>query len=670
MKKLIILYLLLLLSIPLFAQLEVKEGSFKEVPGFVNINPDDNYQTDDNNLPFAVIKVRTENINDKQRRELKFSGNAGTFIMLEYKDGEVWVYLTAQYADYLKISHPDFSSIEFTLPYDLKPKCGYEMTLVNKSIAIKDGWGSLTITTTPENNASITLNGRVLQQNTPYSNDMMPSGNYEIIVSKERFKTTTKTIEIQNGENKIINIEMPYIYGDLIIDSKPSGATVFIDDNNYGVTPLCLYQTIVVGHHNLQLKKDGFKLISNSFDLIENQTLSFNETLEKGKNITFYGYGVNIAVYSDDIYMGLLPLDKKKSAELNIPQNYDIGDDFSVFMDNAEKGDASAQSNLGTCYWLGKGTEKDDKQAHYWFEKSAKNGNIIGLVNYADNFFYGQGVEPDSNQCYLLAMKAVETSDNAAAQYLVGNCYLYGVGVLQDDEEAIKWYKKAANQGDAFAQCSLGDYYYEKQDFNEMTSWYRKSADQGYTTAQANLGNCYYAGKGVNQNYTEAVNWFKKAANQGDLFSQYVLGICYLDGNGVKKDNQEAVKWFKIAADHGYARAQTRLGDCYIASIGVERDYAEAVKWFRIAADYGYAQAQLRLGDCYLVGTGVERDYAEAVKWYKEAADQGYSWAQYKLGNCYYYGQGVNQNFNEAKSWYQKAADQGNEKAKEQLKNM
>ena len=81
------------LSLTAFAQLEVKKGSFKEVPGFVNINPDENYQTDDNDLPFAVVKVRTENINDRQRRELKFSGNGGTFIMLEYKDGEVWFIL-------------------------------------------------------------------------------------------------------------------------------------------------------------------------------------------------------------------------------------------------------------------------------------------------------------------------------------------------------------------------------------------------------------------------------------------------------------------------------------------------------------------------------------------------------------------------------------------------
>ena len=132
MRRLLLSFVIFLISMTAFAQLEVKEDSFRDVPGFVNINPDDNYQTDDNDLPFAVIKVRTENINDKQRRELTFSSNAGTFIVLEYKDGEVWVYLTAKYADYLKISHPDFSSIEFTLPFDLEPKKGYEMTLVNK----------------------------------------------------------------------------------------------------------------------------------------------------------------------------------------------------------------------------------------------------------------------------------------------------------------------------------------------------------------------------------------------------------------------------------------------------------------------------------------------------------------------------------------------------------
>lgn len=129
-KRFLLLLLTLFLSVPLFAQLEVKEGSFKKVDGFVNINLD--IQTDDNEVPYAVVKVKTENINDKQRRELLFQGDAATFIECEYKVGEVWVYLTYK-ATYIKISHPDLSSTEFWFPFDMEPKKGYELTLVNVS---------------------------------------------------------------------------------------------------------------------------------------------------------------------------------------------------------------------------------------------------------------------------------------------------------------------------------------------------------------------------------------------------------------------------------------------------------------------------------------------------------------------------------------------------------
>lgn len=131
MKKLLLLLLLFIgWAYNAFAQLEVKPGSFKEVAGFVNINLDK--QTDDNDRPYAVLKVKTENINDKQRRELSFKGDARTFFEIEYHDGEVWLYIS-YYASFIKISHPDLSSTEFYFPFDMQPKKGYELTLVNNS---------------------------------------------------------------------------------------------------------------------------------------------------------------------------------------------------------------------------------------------------------------------------------------------------------------------------------------------------------------------------------------------------------------------------------------------------------------------------------------------------------------------------------------------------------
>ncbi|MBO2524058.1 MAG: hypothetical protein CW336_09475, partial [Bacteroidetes bacterium] len=107
----------------------VDEGSFKEVVGFVNINTEKMY--DDNDRAYAVLKVKTENINDRERHRLLFEGDARTFFELEYKPGEVWVYIS-YYATYLKISHPDFGSTEFWFPFDMQGKKGYELTIINK----------------------------------------------------------------------------------------------------------------------------------------------------------------------------------------------------------------------------------------------------------------------------------------------------------------------------------------------------------------------------------------------------------------------------------------------------------------------------------------------------------------------------------------------------------
>lgn len=41
-------------------------------------------------------------------------------------------------------------------------------------------------------------------------------------------------------------------------------------------------------------------------------------------------------------------------------------------------------------------------------------------------------------------------------QYTLGECYYWGNGVLENREEAVKWYEKAAENYNADAQYSLG----------------------------------------------------------------------------------------------------------------------------------------------------------------------------------------------------------------------
>jgi hypothetical protein len=211
MRKYILLFISLL-STPLFAQLEVKEGSFKEVPGFVNINPDDNYQTDLNNLPFAVVKVKTENITNKQRRNLQFDGNGGTFIVLEYKTGEVWVYLTAKYASYLKIAHPDFGVVEYSFPSDLQPNNGYELTLVNKNNELnnpaKETYNFLIITTDQPNAVIYIDNERVGNKEVYKSYRAGERHSWRIECKSYNSESGVATIPEKEGEIVLINKQL------------------------------------------------------------------------------------------------------------------------------------------------------------------------------------------------------------------------------------------------------------------------------------------------------------------------------------------------------------------------------------------------------------------------------------------------------------------------------
>ena len=275
MKRFLLLFLYIILSIPLLAQLEVKEGSFKEVPGFVNINPDDNYQTDDNNLPFAVIKVRTENINDKQRRELKFKGNAGTFILLEYKDGEVWVYLTAKYADYLKISHPDFSSTEFTLPYDLQPKKGYEMILVNKTnytpLPDKPEYNYLIIKT-DQQNALIYIDDIFVGEK-EVSKSFKAGENHKWRIDCDYYYSESGETNILLGEPIIIDKELRPAFGYINVTSEPeNGAIVFIDGKKVGVTP---YKSdrLKSGAYSVKVVKEMFNTTEQTISVTDGNSV-------------------------------------------------------------------------------------------------------------------------------------------------------------------------------------------------------------------------------------------------------------------------------------------------------------------------------------------------------------------------------------------------------------
>ena len=133
--------------------------------------------------------------------------------------------------------------------------------------------------TKPESGASVALNGRTLSQLTPYTNDMLPPGKYIVSVSKERYETVTKTINIKAGENLTVEMEMPAIYSKVKITSVPSGAKVFIDNEECGVTPC--EKEIIIGPHDLRVSKEGWTTVIRQFVLKEKGFLKTEITMAK-----------------------------------------------------------------------------------------------------------------------------------------------------------------------------------------------------------------------------------------------------------------------------------------------------------------------------------------------------------------------------------------------------
>ena len=269
-----------------------------------------------------------------------------------------------------------------------------------------------------------------------------------------------------------------------------------------------------------------------------------------------------------------------------------------------------------------------------------------------------------------------ESSMTAEELREIGRDYYYGRnGKIEDKKEAVRYYRIAAELGDAEAQCALGDCYLlgteVAKDEKAAVRYYRMAAKQRYAPALCNLGVCYEYGKGVGMRIRRAAYYYRMAARQGNAMALCNLGIyCEYYRRGWRIE-ELTVRYFKMASEKGLANAHYWLGVCYDVGKGVTEDEKEAVRYYRLAAEQGHALALQLLGWKYLRGIGgVAKDEKEAVRYYRMAAEQGNKAAQINLGACYRDGTGVAKDEKEAKYWFSRAAEQDYENEKEMLERL
>jgi len=150
----------------------------------------------------------------------------------------------------------------------------------------------------------------------------------------------------------------------------------------------------------------------------------------------------------------------------------------------AEQGNARAMSVLSAKYYLGSGVPKDDAEGARWEKLAAENGDGWIQIEYAKHLISGFGMPKDVPEGIKWLKRAAANDrkrGGMTAQAILGFLYLKGYeGVVKDEVQAVRWFLMAAEQGDHGSQCALGECYLNgtgvKQDEVEAYAWLSQAA--------------------------------------------------------------------------------------------------------------------------------------------------------------------------------------------------
>lgn len=297
-----------------------------------------------------------------------------------------------------------------------------------------------------------------------------------------------------------------------------------------------------------------------------------------------------------------------------------------------------------------------------------------------------------------LLRSAAETGHPRAAA-LLGSLREDGRGIEKSIEDAVHWYRVAADQGQANAMAALGRLLLQQPAArNEASRLLQKAAQLEDATGQYYLGWLLAQPNDESRDDAQAYAWFSRAAGQGHVGAQVAVAIHLLEGRGVPKDTGMAREWlerasekqdpvahyllgrlsedagqagldkarnsFRVAAIAGHREAQFALAVILAKSV-TEADRKEAAEWFARADEAGHKAAANRLGELHRDGAGALQQLERARSIFRRAAEQGDANAMYNLAHMQNMGLGGPQDTVDALKWYTRAVEEGHEKASE-----
>lgn len=147
--------------------------------------------------------------------------------------------------------------------------------------------------------------------------------------------------------------------------------------------------------------------------------------------------------------------------------------------------------------------------------------------------------------------------------------------------------QQLAEAGDVRAQHWMGIMLQNRGRFDEAIEWYARAVDQGDAKSANSIAFFYAHGIGRPKDPKEALAWHRKGAQLGDFWSQVSYAAALRSGDVLAQDHREAFKWYaRAAAQRGYGQrgyAFLPLAEMYETGTGVPRDLSRAYAFAKAA---------------------------------------------------------------------------------------
>lgn len=328
---------------------------------------------------------------------------------------------------------------------------------------------------------------------------------------------------------------------------------------------------------------------------------------------------------------------------------------------NADASDAASLLFLGQVYYLGiGGIERNFEEARRYFEQalSLSSNSAEGYLGQMD--FYGEalpGNKPDYRRAFHRFRRAAKEK-SATGLNGMGLLYWKGIEVVRDLDEAIRYFKQAAEQRHPEASYNLGKVLLEVDpsgNDDKIFSAFIEALRGGYVLAGFELAKMNMAeertcglARLLLQSmlekhpslvlHDEAVDLFK-AGRWGPAFSRFL----YVAAQGFESARfnaafvlermarherdpiplrERALILWSLAADQGDVAAILKTGDYFYHGWGVPGGAptpTTAAAYYHKAMERKSGQAAFSLAYLHQHGLGVVRDYHMAKKYYEQA---------------------------------------------------